>query len=231
VCTALALMECAGRIESPAGRLPQWAGRNLAWIESASFPPSSSEQSFLTLVVGGSRLDRRPARFHPGGGMGVPPLWQGSRPGRPCPGSAACDARAACDSEARAAACGGSGAGARPRPRRRPPPPRLSSAPRLGKPAPAVAPLRRRYRFGQRAPDGSNDWFDYMPDSFRDLRLPSGSVTLLAQASGGARGGVAGWTDRGWGREPGRQGFSDVHRDFPWCAEGSIGAWCTKYLS
>ena len=38
-----------------------------------------------------------------------------------------------------------------------------------------------RYRFGQLGVDGSYDWFDYMPDTFRDLRLPSGKITLLSQ--------------------------------------------------
>jgi len=38
-----------------------------------------------------------------------------------------------------------------------------------------------RYRFGQRGSDGTYDWFDYMPDTYRDLRLPSGTVVLLSQ--------------------------------------------------
>jgi hypothetical protein len=37
------------------------------------------------------------------------------------------------------------------------------------------------YRFGQVGNGGEHDWFDYIPDTFRDLRLASGSVTLLAQ--------------------------------------------------
>ncbi len=38
-----------------------------------------------------------------------------------------------------------------------------------------------RYRFGQLNTEGSYDWFDYMPDTYRDLRLSSGKITLLSQ--------------------------------------------------